>query len=115
MPLSNRDGPFFLELTAYLDRLERLGVAIVLMRQAARSRLDGLHRERLRGGRANAPHRCDRGLRTRVAFGAHSRWARANRPMISSALSWRFRVPRWRRAGRHAARKTRDHAASRLC
>lgn len=31
MPLSDRDGPFFPELTAYLDDLRRLGTPIVLM------------------------------------------------------------------------------------
>jgi len=32
MPLSDRDGPLFPELTQYLDSLERLGVPIVLMK-----------------------------------------------------------------------------------
>ena len=32
LPLSDRDGPLFPELTAYLDRLQRLGVPIVLMK-----------------------------------------------------------------------------------
>jgi hypothetical protein len=32
LPLSDRDGPLFPELTAYLDSLERLGVPIVLMK-----------------------------------------------------------------------------------
>jgi hypothetical protein len=32
LALSDRDGPLFPELTAYLDRLERLGVPIVLMK-----------------------------------------------------------------------------------
>jgi hypothetical protein len=32
MPLADRDGPFFPELTEYLDSLERLGVPIVLMK-----------------------------------------------------------------------------------
>jgi hypothetical protein len=32
LPLSDRDGPLFPELTAYLDRLQRLDVPIVLMK-----------------------------------------------------------------------------------
>jgi hypothetical protein len=32
LPLSDRDGPLFPELTAYLDGLERLGLPIVLMK-----------------------------------------------------------------------------------
>ena len=31
MPLSDVDGPFFPELTAYLDQLKRLGTPVVLM------------------------------------------------------------------------------------
>jgi hypothetical protein len=32
MPLADEDGPFFEELTAYLDRLDRIGVPVVLSR-----------------------------------------------------------------------------------
>ena len=44
MPLSDREGPLFPELVAYLDGLERLGIPIVLMKP-----------QRLRGGAQVAP------------------------------------------------------------
>jgi len=44
LPLSDRDGPLFPELTTYLDSLERLGVPIVLMKP-----------ERLRGAKVAVP------------------------------------------------------------
>ena len=35
LPLLDKDGPLFPELTAYLDDLERLGVPVVLMKPKA--------------------------------------------------------------------------------
>src|SRR4051794_30019479 len=36
MPLADREGPLFPELSAYIDQVERLGVPVVLMRPSRR-------------------------------------------------------------------------------